>query len=334
MTAQQMIDPQPQMNTRVEKIGSEFVESIRSYFRDPERKTHSLPTIEEREYVASQFWTMVDQLDEIEQAASDVDAVKARFVAIVGPILFRSRPFWHCYFKPHGYSGDFDIIEQIYDMEEAVGVNPYQSLLTNCLDYAFSLTHSVVGVWERRAWLQRELRGAAEGSEGRLRIADVACGGARYLEDFLLAADDTDEIEITLFDQDPAALQFAFDRIVAVSAGQVNAIHGKIADVESHLLGKEFDVVISSGLFDNLEPGLARETLTFFNSLLSDHGSTLITNFSTLDRSQVTKRWVGNWDLVFRDEQEMKSLFPANSELELQLSLNHSLWLAKEGKRR
>ena len=40
---------------------------------------------------------------------------------------------------------------------------------------------------------------------GALKVLDIACGGARYIRDFLESAENTCNISVTLLDQDPAA---------------------------------------------------------------------------------------------------------------------------------
>ena len=140
------------------------------------------------------------------------DSVRAQCRDILGGWLFRSRYFNRSFHKPHGYAGDFMIIEWIYDLETDGCEDPAQPGIVNCLDYLYSTIHAVVSVQQRRRWFSRLLHAETRPGRRSLRVLDVACGGARYIRDFLAATDDASGMQITLVDQDVAALAYCRTR--------------------------------------------------------------------------------------------------------------------------
>lgn len=94
----------------------------------------------------------------------------------------------------------------------------------------------------------------------------------------------------------------------------------------------EYDVIISSGLFDYLNTHTTQGLLAHFNDLLADDGIVTITNFSAEDRSAFAKEWFGDWQLIYRDEEKLWDLFPQEGKLGLTLSENRSLFMVEYGR--
>jgi extracellular factor (EF) 3-hydroxypalmitic acid methyl ester biosynthesis protein len=246
----------------------------------------------------------------------------------IGPVLWRSAPIARSFFKPHGYAGDYRIIEMMYDLEAAAGGDPTQPALVNCLDHFYSTLHSVRGVWERRHRLARLLREQYERRRGTLRVLDVACGGSRYARDFLESAGPDADVRITLIDQDACAVEYVRRQALARWSGRVEAVSLPIARVGELVRDRRFDVVISSGLFDYLDQPTATGYAHLLFECLAPGGVLGITNFHREDPSAFCKDWFGDWQLVLRDESEVRSLFPEVGQTTLDRSGDGSLIMA------
>jgi SAM-dependent methyltransferase len=299
------------------------------------RKTGSTtPPQAAKQAVAERFWQLFDAARQAQPsiASAELAGIKERFRTILMPWLCKSR--YHCrsIVKPQGYSGDFMIIEWMYDLEGDACESPHQAAIVNCLDYAFSTIDSVIGVWERRAWL-RDLT-IGEMARGKpFAMLDVACGGARYIRDALDRSPARDNTRFTLVDQDPEALDFARTVNLSPFQDQLEAICVPIRSLAKVLSGRQFDMIVCSGLFDYLGEFQAGFLLKGLTEALRPGGLIAITNFHPQDRSATIKDWGADWQIVFRDEPTVAKLFAqCGLQADIGVSSNGSLTMASARK--
>jgi SAM-dependent methyltransferase len=304
---------------------------LAQYFRNADRSMRregiTGPSAELKEEVASRFWELVRAIDRLDGARDD-PGLRGQCRDILGAWLFRCRYFNRSYYKPHGYAGDFRIIEWIYDLEGDPCADPTQPGIVNCLDHVFARFPCVQSVWERRHWLARLLREEYYRRGGRLRILDVACGGGRYLADFLSSVPDACEVELTVIDQDPAALEYC--RTISLSRWRPQ-LTARCLPIHRLLVtpsGGPFDVVISAGLFDYLNDDTAAGLLAHLVGVTAPGGVTAIANFHPADPSRNIRDWLQDWPLIHRDEAELSALFPEPAWVATSLSSNGALSFA------
>lgn len=238
-----------------------FVQNLTRTDRDLRRMGATVPSTEVKEQLAAHFWSMIASIDQFAQeyrGTPEEAAVCRECREIVGSWLFRSRYFNRSFHKPHGYAGDFHIVEWMYDLEGGSCADPTQPGIVNCLDYIFTTVHSVQSVWERRRQFAQILRRAYEENGKRLRILDVACGGSRYTADFLTAVEDAERLEITLVDQDPAAIAFCRMKSLKQWTSRLTTYCIPIRRLAETLTSGNFDVIIAAGLFDYLDETCGR----------------------------------------------------------------------------
>ena len=253
------------------------------------------------------------------------------------PWLFRSRYFNRSFHKPHGFPGDFWIIEWIYDLEGISDGEPTQPAIVNCLDYVFSTLPSVQSAWERRRYFAQLLTNEHRRKAGRLRILDVACGGSRYTRDFLSTLTDDSKVEITLLEQDAAAVEYC--RTVSLSQwiSQLTIHCDPVDRLCEAVAGRKFDVVISSGLFDYLDNKQAGQFLVDMLAHTAAGGIIAVANFHPADPSRAVNEWLVDWPLIYRDESALSALFPKSALVETAQSQNKALAYAsarQKGRRR
>lgn len=304
-----------------------FLEKTDRFFR---KNAITIPDIDSKKSVADAYWKLFEVVSQFEKNYSDCDlsAYKVAFRSIISPWLCRSYFFCRAFIKPNGYAGDYKVIDTTYDLEQAVGNDPTEPAIVNCLDYVISTLHSVVSLWERRHWL-KDLLLEELNNKGKLKVLDVACGGARYIQDFLESAKDSSKISITLLDQDPAALAFAETINLKDWSENITTICAPIKHLSSALPDEKYDFIISSGLFDYLDHPTGSAMLDLLSRKLETNGVLAITNFHLEDGSGVAKDWGSDWPLVLREDHHVTALFPENVPADIKRSENGSLIMAK-----
>jgi len=295
------------------RLATSLAHEIANVDRQLRREGQTVPSADIKQHVAGRFWAFVDQAAQVEAQAGVDLALRTQCRNILAPWLWRSRFFNRSYHKPHGFAGDFRIIEWIYDLESDRCDDPAQPGIVNCLDYVYSTIHAVVSVQQRRRWFTRLLHAERERLDGKLRVLDVACGGARYIRDFLASGRDVSAVEITLVDQDAAALAFCRTRSLVpwLASARIETRPDSMVKLANHLGGRQFDVIISAGLFDYLSDAIARHVLGHMASLLAPGGIVAFSNFHVSDPSRVVKNWFVDWPLIYRDDDACAALLPA-----------------------
>ena len=287
-----------------------LAEVFRRLDRQARREARTLPSGDERHAAETGFWTTMDFLRASERELSGPELTQARLAVreVLNPWLLRSR-FWNrSATKPHGYAGDFRMLEWMYDLEHDPCTDATQPALVNVLDGLYATVHSVQAVWHRRRWFAQLLTDqAARRDEGPCRVLDVACGGSRYVRDVLRTFRPR-PLQVTFFDQDAAALTFVADRTVAGADHElICAPVRRLADFVPD--DAQFDLVISTGLFDYLPNADAAALLSHMVARTAPGGVTAVCNFAPEDASKVVKDWVSDWRLIYRTADQLRDLF-------------------------
>jgi SAM-dependent methyltransferase len=287
----------------------------------------TVPSPDDKQRLADVFWSFAAALDRCESAGAASESLRDRCRQLLDGWLFRSRCWNRAYHKPHGFAGDFRLIEWLYDLEGAPD-DPCQPAIVNCLDYVLSTIPGTTSLWERRRWfedlLQREHRRCSTG----LRVLDVASGGARYVRDFLAGLPTACGVEVTLIDQDPAATAFCQAWSSSRREAQVRSYTIAISRLDGELADREFDVVLSAGLFDYLNDATARALLDQLSSRLAPGGVLAFSNFHPEDPSRLIKGWLADWHLLYRDELSCAALLPTSLAVSTARSANRALTYA------
>jgi SAM-dependent methyltransferase len=284
----------------------------------------TVPSQDDKQALADRFWAFATTLDRCESAGAASDSLRERCRQLLDGWLFRSRCWNRAYYKPHGYAGDFRLIEWLYDLEDGKD-DPCQPAIVNCLDYLMSTIPGTRSLWERRRWFEDLLRREHGRCPGGLRILDVAAGGARYVRDFLAGLPAPSGVDVTLIDQDPAATAFCQAWSSPSREARVRSFTLPISRLDGALDDREFDVVLSAGLFDYLNDATARALLDRLSSLLAPGGLLAFSNFHPEDPSRLIKGWLADWHLLYRDEPSCAALLPGSLAISTARSANRAL---------
>jgi SAM-dependent methyltransferase len=307
------------------RLAQRLADELGEIDRQLRRSGRTVPSPEIKSDVARRFWAFADLAAELEADNRVADGVRTRCREILGRWLYRSRYWSRSFHKPHGYAGDYTMIEWIYDLESDRCEDPTQPGIVNCIDFLYTTAHAVPALWHRRRWFADLLRREHERRGGELRVLDVACGGARYLRDFLMSAGDVSRVTLTLADQDASALAFCRGRSLAQWNAQVETVPSSIVKLASRLAERRFDVVISAGLFDYLNQGVATRVAGQLAALLAPGGIMAFSNFHVGDGSRLLKDWFLDWPLVYREDHECLALLPGTLAVSTSRSDNRAL---------
>lgn len=219
-----------------------------------------------------------------------------------------------CYEKPLGYPGDYQIMNYVYEWQR-VGNTPYEKLL-----HRIGIeTGACVGT--RLRMTQKILRDfiAAKPGDKPVNIANLGCGSAYEIYDYLKIDNLPRPLNVTLIDQDQGALNHAYEhayREVVRHAGRakLQCLQASFAQLlKAGALFKTLppqDVIYSLGLFDYLSHRRARALAHDLYAQVAPGGKLIIAN---VKQGRETCQWplefVTDWSLIYRSEADMRAMY-------------------------
>lgn len=228
------------------------------------------------------------------------------------------------YNKPYGYAGDFQIIDFIY--QNIVRTQGFESLW----DSWFQKLAASSAVRERKDFFKNSINNfIKENPSEHLRIMNLACGPSREIKELLDGSLDSVQLDTVVFDC------YDFDNNAIAYAKQLlgyqknvnfinkNAIRLALTKNIEIQIPHKYDLIYSTGLFDYLDDRLAEGLIANLGKLLKPDGLLMISN--ALDKystpSPIWMEWIGDWYLIYRTEDEFRSLFKKsgfiNNEIEI-----------------
>jgi len=224
--------------------------------------------------------------------------------------------------KPYGYAGDFKIIDDIYQN------NPTSSGFSRLFDNYFQASATSAAVRNRKEDFKRLVTSFIRHSKGQpLSIMNLASGPCRELRE-ILSSDKAlcKEVIFDCYDQDEKAIEYAKKLLVGysnINFIKENALRIALKKNVLQLINKKYDLIYTTGLFDYLSERVGIALVANLKKLLNSNGmlaiSTMRDRYS--NPSVHYMEWVGDWNLVYRNEEEFKHIFidAGFSENELQI---------------
>jgi SAM-dependent methyltransferase len=296
----------------------QFVSLLAALDRGGRRQRRSVPTLQERRVLLDGFWDgLVAALRRAEGSLGEAELPRARedVRAVLMPWLLRRRLWNRSYVKPHGFAGDFRIVEWMYELETDPCADPTEPLVVNLLDGLFKSVHCVKALWDRRAWFAHLIATRMGRGAAPVCVLDVACGGGRYVRD-VMDKHPSSGVRATFVDQDSTALAFvaswlppsalATSRLVCAPVRRLAEL---VPGRGAHALGS-FEIVMSTGVFDYLDDASARSLLAQMAAVTRPGGTLAICNFGPEDGSRIVKDWIVDWRLTYRTRDQLRLLFP------------------------
>ena len=226
--------------------------------------------------------------------------------------------------KPYGYAGDFKIIDDIYQN------NPASSGFSRLFDNYFQESAISVAVRNRKEDFKRLVTSFIRHSKGQpLRIMNLASGPCRELKE-IFSSDKTlcKNVTFDCYDHDERAIEYSKKMLAGysnISFIEENAIRIALKKNVHQFINKKYDLVYASGLFDYFTERAGIALVANLKKLLNSNGmlaiSTMRDKYS--NPSVHYMEWVGDWNLVYRDEDEFEKIFLVAGFLKGELKIQY-----------
>lgn len=224
--------------------------------------------------------------------SSQVDDFFSRNRAVFGTTA-SMQGFVKC--RPHGYAGDFEVIEKIYT--QSVSALPAIRLW----DEFFHTSQATEAVRNRAAVFAALVEEFAPQD-----LLSVACGPGLDVA-AALRDGESPVVRATLLDNDPNALRRASVNL-ATSPLDIDYREGNALRYRPD---RPHGLVWCSGLFDYLSDRASVLLLRRLYDALAPGGVLAVGNFATGQASRAYMETVGHWLLIHRSEEDIRSLAAA-----------------------
>lgn len=209
--------------------------------------------------------------------------------------------------KPHGYAGDFEIIDHIYINE------PPTLGFDRLYDNYFQMSSISVAVRNRKDDFKRMIqKKVAQNPAKKMKIMDLGSGPGRLISEVL--KENKIRTNFYLLDNDQAALKHAKQLLEPFSDCQFiqeNAVRMALRkDIEKYFEGP-FDMIYSTGLFDYFDDRIILRLVKNLKLLLAPGGTLAISDVRDKysNPSVHFMEWVGDWNLIYREDERLRQLF-------------------------
>jgi SAM-dependent methyltransferase len=232
------------------------------------------------------------------------------FVGRIRKIFVRGEYITWSLNKPYGYAGDFKIIDDIYQN------NPTTTGFSRLFDNYFQMSAISVAVRNRKEDFKRlilnfiKIRG-----NKKVRIMDLAAGPCRDIKE-IFSFDNSiiNRVVFDCYDNDERAIRYAQNLLAGyqnINFIKLNVARFALKKDPFSFIDKKYDLIYATGLFDYFSERLAVATVQNLHKLLLPQGILAISNVRDKysNPSVYFMEWVGDWNLVYRDDEEFRNVF-------------------------
>jgi len=212
--------------------------------------------------------------------------------------------------KPYGYAGDFKIIDDIYLND------PATTGFDRLFDNYYQMSSICVAVRNRKEDFKRLLVDFINnGRKKSYRVMSLASGSCRELSEILSSnALRGRDVTFDCYDNEQEALDFAKGLLpenAPVNLVKQNALKMSATKKIGSLIGQKYDFIYSAGLFDYLNHRISARLVTNLKQVLNPGGVLAISNVRDKysNPSVHFMEWVGDWNLIYRSDEEFKNSF-------------------------
>lgn len=201
------------------------------------------------------------------------------------------------YRRPHGYAGDFEIIDKLYTGHVA------DDPMLRRWDQWIQALDASQAVRNRKAYCCELLQTLAR-RQSNARVLNVGSGPCRDIAEALPQVHHA--LHVTCVDIDPAGIEYG-KHVLGPLVKQVDFVERNVLRLRFR---NEFDLVWSAGLFDYLDDRQFTVALKRLLMATKPGGEIVVGNFSTANPSRSAMEF-GNWCLYHRSEEQLRQLAAA-----------------------
>ncbi len=244
------------------------------------------------DYPTLKHW-IKNTYDHIQKGALPPDVVKPYITK--GKGIFSTQTIQgHMLVKPHGYAGDFMIIDKIYRKEFSSDDRFIKWDLFN------QETAAPRAVRNRKTYFKQLVQQLAQQKNGPFTILNLASGPCRDLFELLEENPDLD-VRVDCIELDPNAIEYA-QALLGRHNKKVRFFQKNIFRFQS---SQQYDLVWSAGLFDYFEDKTFVRILSRLLLNRKPDGELVIGNFHPRNPTRPFMELFGEWFLHHRTEEEL-----------------------------
>jgi SAM-dependent methyltransferase len=195
--------------------------------------------------------------------------------------------------KPHGYSGDFVIIERIYQG----WLSPKEHLVN--WDRFFHFQAAPRAIVNRKKYFL-DILSSLEKKDGKRDVLNIGCGPCQDVAEFLTQG--KSQIFFECVDYDKDAIEYSYKKVK--KKGFLNNIEFHRDNAIKFRPSRKYDLIWSAGLFDYLDEKGFKVLLRRQIDFIKTGGEMIIGNFS-LNNPTRDYMECGNWFLYHRSPDEL-----------------------------
>ena len=246
------------------------------------------------EYAALDEWVRRVYGQFIRGAISEPEVADLR--KCFGDALSPSTMFGFALRKPHGYAGDFEIMDRAY--QQRIADEPHLA----AWDHYFHQQPAPTGIRNRKAYFHRVLD-LHDARRTPIRVLNVASGPGRCMFEWLSKNPDA-AVTFQCIEIDPAAIAYASELNSAfldrVTFRRMNAL--KFEPVE------RFDLIWAAGIFDYFIDAAFQSLAGRLIKSLAPGGELVIGNLAEGNPSRAHMELLCDWPLHHRSAQRLVDL--------------------------
>lgn len=273
-------------------------------------------------HVNGVFREIMDFEKENSENEEKVYKLKRLFINKIRKTFLRGELITWSLNKPFGYAGDFKVIDEIYKNEPST--NGFDRLFDNY----FQMSAISVAVRNRKEDFKRLIENFLSTKHiSEADIMDVASGPCRDVYEMLFHNERNlfQKAKFDCFDADNRSINYAKHLIrdsLNVAFTQMNVLRIALKKDIGRAFDRRYDVIYSTGLFDYLDEQISVRLLSNLKKLLKPNGTLIISDvrdkFS--NPSVYFMEWVGDWNLIYRTDDNFRDVFLQSGFRKEQLS--------------
>lgn len=215
---------------------------------------------------------------------------------VLSPLLTLDSMLGFTFQKPHGYAGDYELINRIYSKRKSKNKH-----LRKWDEFYHSL-EAAIAVRNRKDYF-KSLSLNLEKLNRKSRVLNLGSGPCRDLLEYLTNRNN-DNIHFDCLDMDKSAIEFGAT-VCDNYYQDVTFIHKNVSKFESD---HSYDLIWSSGLFDYFKDKIFIRLIRRIYPFLKTGGELVIGNFSSSNPSREVMEVYGQWYLNHRSKETLINL--------------------------
>ncbi len=261
-----------------------------------------IKTFVDKTNVTAADWKQYDvisrRMGEVFRKENFTDEVKNKLKDAYGAVMTEQTLQGFVLTKPHGYAGDYEIIDKFYTLYTSP-----DERLGKWDDYLHTFP-AVKAVRNRKTYIKNLLQQklAATKTNEPFEMLNLASGPARDLYEFF-TENPTANLAVECIDLDNNAINYA-TKLLGVHGHKVS-FHNK--NILRFNTPKQYDLVWSAGLFDYFNDDIFKRLITRFLNNVKAGGELVVGNFCSTN-PDIDYMELLDWVLYHRNEADLIKL--------------------------